>query len=126
VTRSNPGPKRRPQRGGNVSVLGRGGRGVRLIVSTLLLTAPDRYVEKFSECIHRLVRCRLVEFEAIAWILDRGLECRHIEPLIRIGINNQSNPGAFTGTPGHADIAAPAFREVAAASGKLIAFADQD
>ncbi len=42
------------------------GRGVGLIASTPLLTAPNRCVEKFPECIHRLVRCRLVEFEVIA------------------------------------------------------------
>ena len=95
-------------------------------VRDLLLTAPNRCVKKFQECLDRLVRCRLAEFEVIAQILDGGLKSGNIEPLMRVGINNESNRRAFTGGPGHAKVAAPALHHIAAARGKRIAFANQD
>jgi hypothetical protein len=59
--------------------------------------APNRFVKEFAECFDRLVRGRLVEFEVIAQIFDGCPKSWIVEPLMRLGVNDEANRQAFTG-----------------------------
>src|SRR5260370_39296866 len=92
-----------------------------------MLFSPERGVKKFANRVDRSIRCRLVEFEAMAEKLNRRLKAWGVEGMIGARIDNKLYRGALALAPGYPTII-PAVHHVAALTrwGPVIEFADQD